>query len=48
MLEAAEKGDVYSLDVALTREGIPNATKVFTNLEILLLHIRYNYFMIGR
>ena len=48
VLEAAEKGDVYSLDVALTRGGIPHATKVTLNPDILLLHIRYSYFMIGR
>ena len=33
MLEAADKGDVYSLEVALTRGAIPYyATKVPANL----------------
>ena len=48
MLEAAEKGDLYSLDVALTRGGIFHATKVTMNLGILLLRFRYSYIMIGR
>jgi len=46
-LEAAEKGDVYSLEVALTRGGISYATKVTLNPDVLLLDINYSYF-IGR
>ena len=34
VLEAAEKGDVYCLEVALIRGGVPYATKVITNSEI--------------
>ena len=48
VLEAAEKGDVYSLEVALTWGGIPYATKVTLNPDVLLLHIRFSYFVIGR
>ena len=48
VLEAAEKSDVYCLEVALTRGGIPYATKVTLNPDVLLLHIIFSYFMIGR
>ena len=46
-MEAAEKGDIYGLEVALTQGGIPHATKVITVPGILLLHIRYIDFMTG-